>query len=83
MFTDTEEIRSQIDSEIISRYGKKYPIELRKKILGTTELNTATVITKELNLPLTPDEYQTEVKKLQKDRLHTAEIMPGQLCINT
>lgn len=76
-FTDTEKIYSEIDAEVIGRYGKLYPLTIRRKILGTSEMHTASVIVSELNLPLTAKQYHSEVKKLQKTRLENADLMPG------
>ncbi|XKL60489.1 hypothetical protein PGB90_007546 [Kerria lacca] len=77
LLLNTEKIYSEIDAEVIGRYGKLYPLTIRRKILGTSEMHTASVIVSELNLPLTAKQYHSEVKKLQKTRLENADLMPG------
>lgn len=62
---------------MIGRYGKTYPEELQMKVIGTLELDSARIITTALNLPLTPEEFDDECKKLQRGLFHKAQLMKG------
>lgn len=73
----TEQFYYQADKTVINRYGKEYPWELRMKVLGRTEQQTAHMIVEELKLPVSHKQYQTEVKNVVLDLLKNAPLMPG------
>ncbi len=76
-YPGSEDIYYAADAHVISTYGKKYSRDLRVKVLGTTEQMSAQIIVDELQLPITPFEYQQEVKKILHKTLPDAALMPG------
>lgn len=61
----------------LARFGKEYTWELRDMVMGTVEQDTAKILVNECNLPITVDEFRTQIKELQRDELRKAELMPG------
>lgn len=47
------------------------------KVIGTLEMDSARIVATGLNLPLTPEELNIELKKLQKEMFHKATLMKG------
>lgn len=76
---DTENLYFKLDSEVCAKYGKEFNKVIKQKIMGTTELRSAEMIIKELNLPVTPPEYLKQLKALvaQKLALDGVALMPG------
>lgn len=62
---------------MLARYGKTYPEELQMQVIGTLELDSARIITSGLNLPISPEEFDVECKKLQRELFHKALLMKG------
>lgn len=50
---------------------------MKKKKLGMSGKKTAAIITNDLELPLTADEYYSQVMELSAERLQDAKLMPG------
>eukprot|EP00002_Diphylleia_rotans_P008091 TRINITY_DN1779_c0_g2_i1.p1 TRINITY_DN1779_c0_g2~~TRINITY_DN1779_c0_g2_i1.p1 ORF type:complete len:176 (-),score=37.55 TRINITY_DN1779_c0_g2_i1:520-1047(-) len=57
---DTESIYTQVTSEIVSRYGKTYDWALKSRMMGLPTLPACQLLVKELDLPMTPEEYMEE-----------------------
>lgn len=72
----------KVDTEVIARYGKEYPISVRRKVLGIPGKNAAEIIVNELGLPLTAEQYHSLVVELTSQRLPDAELMPGKISEN-
>ena len=58
-----------------------YSWELRDKIMGTVEQDTARIIVEEMNLPINSEQVQVELKKLQRETLKQAQLMPGNFVV--
>lgn len=71
-----------MDAEILARYGKEYPISIRRKVLGIPGKNAAEIIINELELPLTAEQYYSTVVELCSQRLPSAKLMPGKISEN-
>lgn len=67
----------KIDCEIVGQYGKQFLKEMKQKVLGTTEHRSAEIIVEMLQLPVAPEDYLIQVKKLQLERLGNVDPMPG------
>jgi len=75
--TGTEDIYMEIYSTICSKYDKTYTYEVREKILGTVEKDSCAILTRELNLPVTPQDVLAQQHQLEKDMLPKTTLMPG------
>lgn len=77
MFTDSENVYNQVISEIARTYGKEYTIDVKLKILGTPEPDTAKIAVEQMQLPLTPDEFLSVYKPRCLELLQNPDLMPG------
>jgi pseudouridine-5'-monophosphatase len=66
---------------ICSKYGKIYTSEVREKVLGTMESDSCAILTKELNLPMSPQELLIQQRLLQNEMLPKTKLMPGKINI--
>lgn len=51
--------------------------EVKLKVLGTVEQDTAKIVVRELELPISPEEFLVVYKKKVKDELKNPALMPG------
>lgn len=58
-------------------YGKTYTLEMKIKILGTPEQDTAKIAVREMDLPITPEEFLTIYKGKVAVELQNPVLMPG------
>ncbi|CAH2245949.1 pseudouridine-5'-phosphatase-like [Pararge aegeria] len=77
LLLNTEDLYTKGFEEIASRYGKLFTFELKCKIMGQHSREFAANIIKELNLPLTVDEFLVETRKIFIDLFPQCKIMPG------
>ncbi|XP_034836059.1 pseudouridine-5'-phosphatase-like isoform X2 [Maniola hyperantus] len=63
--------------QIASRFGKKFTFELKCKIMGQHSREFAGNIIKELDLPLTVDEFLVETRKIFIELFPQSKVMPG------
>lgn len=73
----TEDIYEKADEMMTEKYGVPLKMEVRRKVLGTSELEAATIIINGHNLPISPEQYICEVDDLLVDMLKEAELMDG------
>ncbi|KAL5279143.1 HDHD1.2 family protein [Megaselia abdita] len=74
---DSESINDEINSEIISKFGKTYSDELKFKIRGTTERKSISGIINDLELPISISDYLNEFHELCRQRYPNVALMPG------
>lgn len=79
LFSDTETIYKVGIDEILEKYGKVYTDDVRLKVVGTNEQDTARILVEELNIPKTPEDFFTECFEHFKTVLNKAELKPGNL----
>ncbi|CAG9769325.1 unnamed protein product [Ceutorhynchus assimilis] len=77
LIIDSEAAYHRILQSIAQQYGKDYSHELLLKILGTTEEDTARIFIKELNIPLTLEEFLKIFSKKTEEELQHPPLMPG------
>lgn len=58
-------------------FGKQFSLQVRMKFLGTTEKDTAKILVKELNLPVTPEKMLDLLHEAGYKVLDQVELMPG------
>lgn len=58
-------------------YGKEYTKDIRLKILGTPEKDTARIAVTEMGLPLSPEEFLVIYKEKGRKELQNLVLMPG------
>ncbi|KAF9572498.1 glutathione synthase, partial [Lunasporangiospora selenospora] len=63
--------------EILARYGKVYSFELKSKLMGLRERESAEILVRESGADMTPDEYLHERYLLQLERFPHCVPLPG------
>lgn len=63
-------------SNIASRFNRELPFSLKCKVSGMQIKDIAYLLIKELQLPLTADEFLTEIDASCKELLPRAQILP-------
>ncbi|KAG0225971.1 glutathione synthase [Actinomortierella wolfii] len=77
LLINTETLYTQITSEILARFGKTYDFELKAKVMGRRELESAQIIVRESGADMTPEEYLHERHLLQLERFPHCKPLPG------
>ncbi|CAG2117123.1 unnamed protein product [Medioppia subpectinata] len=77
LLLDTEPRYEKAISTVTERYGKPYKLELKVRVIGTTGRDSARLITKELELPITPDQYIAELDKEYEKVFDNVPFMAG------
>lgn len=76
-YLETESIYQIILNEIAQQYGKEYTPDVQAKILGTPEQDTAKIFLRELDIPLSIDEFLEKYHKRMEEELKHPQYMPG------
>nr|CAH7718333.1 unnamed protein product [Callosobruchus chinensis] len=74
---ESESVYDKIINDIASQYGKTYTDDVKTKILGTPEKDTARLAVTELQLPLSPEEFLKMYKAKVMVELQNPQLMPG------
>lgn len=75
--TDTEDLYSIGFQKVACRFGKEFTFGLKSRIMGQQSKEFAGIIIKELDLPLTVDEFLEETRKIFKELFPQSKLMPG------
>lgn len=76
IFVDTECLYTQETQKIVSRYGKTFDWTLKAKLMGRKPLDGAKILVDELQIPLTPAQFQTELYGNLMDKFPDAPFLP-------
>lgn len=77
--TDTEELYTTAFQNILSKFGKDYTFELKLKLMGSQSHETAETVIKELDLPMTVEEFLEESNNEFQKLFPDTEVLPGML----
>ncbi len=77
LLLDTERFYTQAYRIIAARYGKVYDWSLKSKTIGMKSMDSARIITKALDLPLTAEQWLETRKSLLEELFPKAEPLPG------
>lgn len=81
LLLDTEPIYCHVNEMIAERYGKTFTRTMHQMIMGRQAMDCAQILVKELDLPLTGEEYLQARNELISDMLPEANPMPGALAL--
>ncbi|XP_060517232.1 probable pseudouridine-5'-phosphatase [Cylas formicarius] len=77
LLIDSESVYDQIIGSIAEQFGKDFTLEVKLKMLGLTERDTAIVAIREMDLPVTNEEFlKIYREKVRQGQLHP-KLMPG------
>ncbi|XP_065220146.1 pseudouridine-5'-phosphatase-like [Planococcus citri] len=77
LLLNTETLYFKLDSALCAKHGGKFTTEIKRKIMGTTELRSAEIIVEELKLPVTPQDYLSQLKQSAMEHITEVDVMPG------
>lgn len=77
LLLDTEFIYEKSIRAICELFGKEYRWDVRMKVMGTTEQNTAETVINELDLPVTVTEFLHRLDDLVRDEFKHLNLMKG------
>lgn len=64
-------------SDIAKSFGTEYTQNIKLKVVGTSEMNTAKTAVKEMQLSITPEEFLHIWREKVKIALQKPPLMPG------
>lgn len=62
---------------IANKYGREFPDDLRVKILGRQEIDSATLIVETLRLGITPEEFLKKAHRMEEKEMANVKLMHG------
>ncbi|KAF8778003.1 pseudouridine-5'-phosphatase-like [Argiope bruennichi] len=74
---DTERIYTEIHQTIASKYGKVFTWEVKVKCMGKVADEAARTFIKELELPITVEEYHATFAEICKEMFQKTQVLPG------
>ncbi|XP_053979740.1 pseudouridine-5'-phosphatase isoform X1 [Hylaeus anthracinus] len=77
LLLDTEKLYSDAFNRITNRYGKEFTWEHKAQTMGFKTTAVAEAVVEMLSLPLTVDEFQSEIIKIYEEIFPSANLMPG------
>lgn len=77
LLLDTEHIYGDIVHDIAKSFGKDLPLSVRLKIMGTTDEASAATAIKDMQLPISIDDYLVKHTDMCRERFASAKLMPG------
>ncbi|XP_078040500.1 pseudouridine-5'-phosphatase isoform X2 [Augochlora pura] len=73
----TEALYSEAYNRITNRYGKEFTWEHKAETMGFKTSACAQAVIEMLSLPMTKEEFESEVVQLYKELFPSANLMPG------
>eukprot|EP01023_Acetabularia_acetabulum_P003372 TRINITY_DN11415_c1_g1_i1.p1 TRINITY_DN11415_c1_g1~~TRINITY_DN11415_c1_g1_i1.p1 ORF type:complete len:309 (-),score=55.28 TRINITY_DN11415_c1_g1_i1:275-1201(-) len=79
LLLDTETIYTQVQQEILQKYGKEFTWELKAKMMGRKALEAGQILIDDLGLQgqLSAQEFIDEREKLLDEHFPNCQLMPG------
>lgn len=74
---DTECLYTQVTQGILDRYGLTFDWALKARMMGRRPMEGAKILVDSLNLPMTPEEFHSELYATLMDIFPEAKLLPG------
>lgn len=74
---DTEPIYTEAANAVLRPYSKSLPLQLKLALLGQSGGNVGKIMVRELQLPMTPEEYAERAKKEEQKRFPFCKLKSG------
>lgn len=76
-FIDTERVHKMTFTKIAKEFGKEFPDELRRKVLGIQERDCANLIINTLQLDLTVEGFLEKARVMEETEMSNVKLMHG------
>ncbi|KAI9217183.1 HAD-like domain-containing protein [Blastocladiella britannica] len=77
LLLNTEDKYTEVSQLILERFGQKYEMSLKLKLMGRREDEAAEIFVRETGVSLTPNEYLAERRRLHIEVFPTCTPLPG------
>jgi beta-phosphoglucomutase-like phosphatase (HAD superfamily) len=77
LLIDTETCYTVANDAVAQRYGTRFTWDLKSRIMGRSDHESATIIINELKLPLTVDQLLDQIHEEFSIALKDVQLMPG------
>ncbi|KAJ3099464.1 Pseudouridine-5'-phosphatase [Phlyctochytrium planicorne] len=77
LLLNTEHIFTEATQSILDRYGVELTWEIKSKMMGRREWESAKVLVEMTGIPLTPEEYIAEKNALHEKMMPNCQTLPG------
>lgn len=77
LLLDTERLYTESIQRVVSAYGKDFTWDTKVKMMGATTQEGADIIIRELQLPMTQEEYIQQTKEVYAEVFPNAQLLPG------
>lgn len=77
LLLDTEPIYTVATQEVVGRFGKTFDWSLKSRMIGRQALESAGILVRELDLPISPEEYLEQREAIMTGLFPAAPAKPG------
>ncbi|CAF0788312.1 unnamed protein product [Adineta steineri] len=77
LLLDTESLYTECIQKLCTPYGKNFTTEIKLKMMGKSSLEAGRILIRELDLPITEDEYLLKSNALYMEAFPSSELLPG------
>ncbi|CAF3986271.1 unnamed protein product, partial [Rotaria magnacalcarata] len=74
---DTESIYTECLQILCAPYGKNFSTETKLQMMGKSSLEAGQILIRNLNLPMTDEEFLTKSNDIYQEAFPSAELLPG------
>ncbi|CAF0964026.1 unnamed protein product [Adineta ricciae] len=74
---NTESIYTECMQQLCAPYGKNFSTETKLEMMGKSALEAGQILIRELNLPMTDEEFLAKSNELYTQAFPSAELLPG------
>ncbi|CAF0916171.1 unnamed protein product [Rotaria sp. Silwood1] len=76
-FDNTESIYTECLQKLCAPYGKNFSTEAKLQMMGKSSLEVGQILIRELDLPMSDDEFLIKSNELYQEAFPSAELLPG------
>ncbi|CAF3632430.1 unnamed protein product [Rotaria sordida] len=77
LLLDTESIYTECLQKLCAPYGKNFSTETKVHMMGKSSLEVGQILIRELDLPMTDDEFLMKSYEFYQEAFPSAELLPG------
>ncbi|XP_043640664.1 probable pseudouridine-5'-phosphatase isoform X1 [Drosophila teissieri] len=77
LLLDTERIYEEVTRQIAASFGRPYPVDVRFRVMGTTEQRSAEIAITECQLPITTNDFLKRYSQMCHERLNNVPLLEG------